>query len=183
MGLFKSLAKGLLGGALMSGKKIAGLTSKAAPLIGTIPGVGTVAAAGLGAGGALFAGENIGTALKRGGAGALGGLGGGLLSKIGGLAGRGAAVKGAADSSSLIAQLVSGAGQVLGGENTGDNVRRLGELGIKGLSAVQNNAGQRNVADRSNALEAFFAQQSAEGDARLDALQQRLAASGTGRFN
>ncbi len=168
MGLFGTIGKGL--------SKIGGLASKAAPLVGLIPGFGTVAGGVLGAGGALLSGENIGTALKRGALGAGGAFG---LSKIGGLAGIGKLLQAGPEQAAAI----SSVGKALGGGSTEANARILAGLGVKAAGALEGHAAQGNVVERSNALEQFFAQQSQEGNARLDALQQRLATSGTGRFN
>jgi hypothetical protein len=60
-------------------KGVAKVASKAAPLVGLIPGVGAIPAGLLGAGGALLSGENVRTALARGAAGATGGLAGAAL--------------------------------------------------------------------------------------------------------
>lgn len=84
MGLLKKIGKAV--------KKVAKVASKAAPVVGLIPGVGTLGAAALGAGGALIGGEGVGTALGRGALGAAGGLAGNALRGARGTSG---ALKGA----------------------------------------------------------------------------------------
>jgi len=69
------------------GKVVGSVASKAAPLIG-MTGVGAPLAALIGGGGALLAGENVGTALKRGALGAAGGLAGGTVRGLIGGAGK-----------------------------------------------------------------------------------------------
>lgn len=70
------------------GKVAGNVLTKAAPIVGLIPGVGTVAGGLLGAGGSVLAGHNLATTLKTGATGALSGFGAskllGLASKAGG---------------------------------------------------------------------------------------------------
>lgn len=123
MGLFKKLKKGI--------KKLGKLASKAAPILGMVPGVGTLAAAGLGGLGALAAGKGLKGALKSGLMGAAGGLAGQALGGMGGLKGlMSGGLKGLAGKFGGMGGLMDLAGNALGGlsaYNQHQNAERIGD--------------------------------------------------------
>lgn len=83
MSIFGSIGNAIKGGVHAVGK----LAEKAAPIVGTIPGVGTIAAGAIGGLGGLAAGDGLKGALKYGAEGALGDIGANLIGKIPGVSG------------------------------------------------------------------------------------------------
>lgn len=176
MGLFGAIGSGL--------SKIGGLASKIAPVASLVPGVGTLAAAGLRAGGGILSGENVGSALK--GA-AVGALPGAALSKIGGLGGGiaakaaargfGGAAEAATDPSTLQKALAL-AGQVLGGENTGENISRLvQDVGLPIAGGIDRRLSRGRREQETDQLDAFFRSRGEQAQSRIGDLRNRFNSS------
>lgn len=147
LGLLAAGSSGLLGrGAQNVVRRGAQVVSRAAPVVGLIPGVGTLAAGALGAGGALLGGENIGTALQRGALGAAGGLAGGVLRGAGGVGGvLGGAGRAIGSVGGSVGGALGAAGRAIGGVGgaltgaggTGGGLGSLLQTGLGVLGTVQ----------------------------------------------